>query len=124
VSNSFTARACRESHLALFCFWVTAATSTIAETNVANHILGKWDMASLPGIYLAVVVNANDPEGRHRIQVSFPSGVATGQPWARPCRPPGAHALPKVGAQVWIAFEAGYSDHPVWIGVADDPLHG
>jgi len=74
-------------------------------------------MASLPGLYRALVVDAKDPEHSSRLQVSFPSGVVAGKLWALPCRSPGARSLPKVGATVWVAFESGDSGSPVWVGV-------
>ena len=62
------------------------------------------------------VVNATDPEQRHRIQVQVPSVTGATATWAMPCLPAGATALPGVGDGVWILYEDGDPDRPVWIG--------
>lgn len=36
---------------------------------------------------------------------------------ARPCLPYGHFFVPPVGAKVWVEFEAGDTDHPIWVGV-------
>lgn len=74
-------------------------------------------MSSLPGLYRALVVDTDDPQGRQRLRISIPSIVGFGELWALPCRSPGSRALPKVGASVWVAFEAGDVRSPVWLGV-------
>jgi len=38
--------------------------------------------------------------------------------WAAACFPPGRLVLPEVDDVVWIAFEDGDLNHPVWIGCA------
>jgi uncharacterized protein involved in type VI secretion and phage assembly len=57
-----------------------------------------------------------------RLRADVPSvlgGVTSG--WALPCLPytgdgSGLHVVPPVGAGVWIEFEAGDPDYPVWTG--------
>jgi uncharacterized protein involved in type VI secretion and phage assembly len=74
------------------------------------------------GKYRAAVLNNLDPQLQGRIQVQlgdryglFPST------WAMPAFPlaaiaSGVVALPPVLSQVWIEFEAGDPDYPVWTG--------
>jgi uncharacterized protein involved in type VI secretion and phage assembly len=74
------------------------------------------------GKYRAVVVNTNDPLRLGRIQAIVPD-LSNDKPssWAMPCVPlagphMGLYGLPPVGAQVWIEFEAGDPDRPIWVG--------
>lgn len=74
------------------------------------------------GKYRAQVVDRDDPEGRGRINVEVPTltagpgGQVTG--WAMACLPPGYLALPDVGDTVWVEFEEGDIDRPLWTGCA------
>lgn len=69
------------------------------------------------GIHRAVVIDAADPQAKHRLLVQVPSLLGTEHRWAVPCLPAGAPAeLPPPGATVWVAFEACDLDHPVWLG--------
>jgi len=99
---------------------------------------------SYGGLYRAVCIQNVDPEGRYRIKVQcatiFGEGEST---WALPCLPPGwfegltsnhsftdnadvnttetlTHSLkrtvPSVGEPVWVMFEAGQAEKPVWMG--------
>lgn len=74
------------------------------------------------GKYRATVLNNVDPQFQGRIQVQlgdryglFPST------WALPSFPFAGKsaamvALPQVGSMVWIEFEAGDADYPIWSG--------
>ena len=74
------------------------------------------------GKYRGRVVNNIDPQQRARIQVDV-SDVA-GFPliaWALPCVPAGGfqHGLfsvPPINSGVWIEFERGDIDYPIWTG--------
>ena len=69
------------------------------------------------GKYRGTVVNNIDPLSRGRIQVIVPevsSLVPTS--WAVPCWPPGGYHTPAPGAGVWIEFEQGDPDYPIWTG--------
>jgi len=74
------------------------------------------------GIYSATVLVNIDPMQMGRITVMSPStGGLTPSTWVKPCLPftgkqMGAFMVPQVGAHVWIQFEAGDPDHPVWMG--------
>jgi uncharacterized protein involved in type VI secretion and phage assembly len=74
------------------------------------------------GKYRGTITNNVDPERRARVQAIVPDVLGT-QPttWAMPAAPyagPGAGfiALPPVGAGVWIEFEQGDPDFPIWTG--------
>ena len=57
-----------------------------------------------------------------RIQVSVPAVLGEGRmSWAMPCVPyagsgVGFFAIPPVGANVWVEFEEGNPDYPIWSG--------
>jgi uncharacterized protein involved in type VI secretion and phage assembly len=72
------------------------------------------------GKYRGNVVQNVDPLQQGRIQVSVPA-VSPGATWAMPCVPLagpqlGTVFLPPIGAGVWVEYEAGISDHPIWTG--------
>jgi uncharacterized protein involved in type VI secretion and phage assembly len=76
------------------------------------------------GKYRGIVVDNNDPEKLGRLKVKVPSvlgnDVVTG--WAMPCLPYGGIAnqgflaIPEIDAGVWVEFEAGDLEYPVWVG--------
>lgn len=73
------------------------------------------------GKYRGTVVTNNDPLGGNRLEVRIPGVTGQETKWALPCVPYAAndlgwHAIPPVGASVWIEFEAGEIDHPIWVG--------
>lgn len=74
------------------------------------------------GKYRAVVSDNKDPLfiGRIRAKVSEVLGERESG-WAMPCVPfagagMGFFAIPKVGAGVWLEFEKGDPDFPIWTG--------
>lgn len=69
------------------------------------------------GIHRAVVVNKNDPLAKSRLQVQVPSVLGSSTVWALPCQPAGNVTLPDAGQGVWVIFEEGNPDMPVWVGV-------
>jgi uncharacterized protein involved in type VI secretion and phage assembly len=77
---------------------------------------------SLYGKYRAVVVNNVDPLQIGRIQAMVPD--VTGfvpSTWAMPCVPvaginTGVFTVPMIGSGVWIEFERGDMDYPIWVG--------
>jgi len=74
------------------------------------------------GKYRGQVQNNVDPMQMGRLQVSAPAVLGDGRlSWAMPCVPyagsqVGFFALPPVGANVWVEFEAGDTDYPIWSG--------
>jgi uncharacterized protein involved in type VI secretion and phage assembly len=79
-------------------------------------------MTPFYGKYRGVVTDNRDPMQIGRIRARVPDvtgGDETG--WAMPCFPAagqgmGVFSLPKNGAGVWIEFEHGNPDYPIWSG--------
>jgi hypothetical protein len=70
------------------------------------------------GLYRAIVVNNIDPLGLQRLQISIPEfGPQPLAAWVLGCLPESSTALPDVGAEIWVGFEKGDRDYPVWLGV-------
>ena len=74
------------------------------------------------GKYRGTVVNNIDPMQIGRILALVPD-VLNAMPtsWAMPCVPiagkqMGTFFVPPVGAGVWIEFEHGNPDYPIWVG--------
>lgn len=74
------------------------------------------------GKYRGMVLNNIDPmmQGRLQVQVPDVAGLVPAS-WAMPCVPiaglqTGMFALPAIGAGVWVEFEQGNPDHPIWVG--------
>jgi uncharacterized protein involved in type VI secretion and phage assembly len=74
------------------------------------------------GKYRGIVLNNIDPMQIGRIQAIVPD-VSSVMPstWAMPCAPVGGiqhghFAVPPIGASVWIEFEQGDPDYPIWAG--------
>jgi len=74
------------------------------------------------GKYRGKVENNKDPLSQGRIQVSVPAALGEGrQSWAMPCVPyagrgVGLFTLPPKGANIWVEFEGGDLDYPIWSG--------
>jgi hypothetical protein len=80
------------------------------------------ECATFFGKYRGTVENPVDLQGLGRVQVSVPDvlGDAT-LAWAMPCSPyagdgVGFFAIPPKGASVWVEFERGDPDYPIWTG--------
>ena len=95
----------------------------MSDTNTAQKFYGK---------YRGTVINNIDPMQIGRIQAMVPdvsSLIPTS--WAMPCLPVGGlqmgmFTVPPISAGVWIEFEQGDPDYPIWTGcfygtVADVP---
>ena len=92
----------------------------ILEHNVAR--LNQRVATSYFGKYRGIVTNVDDPNNQCRIKARV-DGLLNGQEtgWALPVAPfagdgHGMVMLPAVGSGVWIEFEAGQLDHPLWSG--------
>jgi uncharacterized protein involved in type VI secretion and phage assembly len=76
------------------------------------------------GKYRGVVVDNNDPAVLGRLKVRVPSvlGEKVVSGWATPCVPYGGASdqgllfVPDVGAGVWVEFEEGDLEFPIWTG--------
>lgn len=100
-----------------------AQPNLAVDTQIAKRYYGK---------YRGTVINNIDPMQMGRIQAMVPdvsSVVPTS--WCMPCVPVGGvqmgmYCVPMLGAGVWIEFEHGDPDYPIWTGtfwgsVADVP---
>lgn len=74
------------------------------------------------GKYRGKVANNIDPLGIGRVQVSVPAVYGDGRlNWAQPCAPfagqmVGFFAIPPIGANIWVEFEGGDPDYPIYSG--------
>jgi uncharacterized protein involved in type VI secretion and phage assembly len=74
------------------------------------------------GKYRATCINNIDPMMLGRIQVMVPDvSEVIPTSWATPCFPVtgiqnGVFTVPSIGAGVWIEFEQGNPDYPIWVG--------
>ncbi|MBL8307899.1 MAG: baseplate assembly protein [Rubrivivax sp.] len=87
------------------------------------------------GKYRGTVRNNIDPEMVGQLQVEVPDvGGNMVLSWAKPCLPVGGpnmgmFSVPPIGAGVWVEFERGDPDYPIWTGVfwgigAEKPVLG
>jgi uncharacterized protein involved in type VI secretion and phage assembly len=74
------------------------------------------------GKYRGMVLNNVDPMqiGRLLVQVPDVAGLIPST-WAMPCFPisgkqMGGYMIPQIGAGVWVEFEQGNPDYPIWSG--------
>jgi Type VI secretion system/phage-baseplate injector OB domain len=76
------------------------------------------------GKYRGFVVNNRDPKRLGRLTLRIPSvlGSEVTSGWAIPCLPYGGQknqgflCIPDVGAGVWVEFEDGDLEFPIWVG--------
>ncbi len=73
------------------------------------------------GKYRGTVTNPVDPLLKGRVQVLVTLGGTPLPMWAEACTPyagPGCglYAIPPAGAGVWVEFEEGDPDKPIWTG--------
>lgn len=72
------------------------------------------------GPYRGVCTNVTDPEGLGRIKAVVPQlfgDASTETDWALACSPAGYTAAPIPGQGVWVSFEGGDLNYPVYIGM-------
>lgn len=80
------------------------------------------DQQKYVGKYRGTVINNVDPMQQGRIMAQVPDALGlTPSTWALPCLPlagiqMGTWAVPPIGAGVWIEFEQGNLDYPIWTG--------
>ncbi len=79
-------------------------------------------MSQFFGKYRGKVENNVDPMQLGRVQVSVPAVLGEGSlSWAMPCAPyagsgVGFFAIPPIGANLWVEFEGGDPNSPIWSG--------
>lgn len=85
--------------------------------------IAKAQQRSYYGKYRGFVVDNEDPENLGRISARVPSVLGNEvSGWALPCAPfggldgQGLFLVPEIGAQLWIEFEEGNPDKPIWTG--------
>ncbi len=88
----------------------------MSESNEAGRFFGK---------YRATVLNNVDPETRGRLMLTIPDVLGLiPSTWAEPCvplagptgPPMGVYMVPPIGAAIWVEFEQGDPDYPIWVG--------
>jgi hypothetical protein len=90
---------------------------------VVHNIVQRMDSKYF-GKYRGFVVDNVDPENLGRLKVKVPSilGNEVVSGWAMPCSPYGGDAnqgflfIPEIGAGVWVEFEEGDLEFPIWVG--------
>jgi hypothetical protein len=84
--------------------------------------MAEREQSRFYGKYRGIVRDIDDPESLGRIKAEVPAIYDELQsPWAMPSFPfagkdHGLVLLPEVGDGVWIEFEAGDIDRPIWTG--------
>ncbi len=78
-------------------------------------------MNDVHGKYRGVVTNDRDPRRLGRVQVHVPAVLGDARVWAMPSVPfagpqVGMLFVPKAGTGVWVEFEGGDTDFPIWSG--------
>lgn len=82
-------------------------------------------MKKFIGKFRGTVVNNIDPELRGRLLLMVPDVLGlVPSTWAEPCTPlagptgppMGVYMVPPIGAGVWVEFEHGDANYPIWVG--------
>lgn len=82
------------------------------------------------GKHRGTVVGTADPLELGRVQVRVPAVSGDQDVWAEACVPfagpgMGLYAIPPVGTGVWVEYEQGDQDYPIWTGcIRTEPLGG
>lgn len=75
------------------------------------------------GKFPAIVVSNLDPEAQARLEVRVPA-LNLPTSWAVACLPPvdpSVVVFPEPGQAVWVEFEGGDTDRPIWTGLHWSP---
>ncbi|MDT5156600.1 MAG: hypothetical protein QOC61_1948 [Acidobacteriota bacterium] len=91
---------------------LTEMLDTASEVAERSHYFGK---------YRGTVSNNLDPLKKGRLQVLVPAVLGEVSVWAMPCVPYagphlGFYFMPELGTGIWVEFEAGDSNYPIWTG--------
>jgi len=101
---------------------ILAPTTLKGGHKVTTSREGAYGQAQHFGKYRGYVIDNNDPQAMARIRATVPAVLGDAPTaWALPCLPYagdgiGFHAVPSIGSGVWIEFEAGNPDYPIWSG--------
>jgi hypothetical protein len=71
------------------------------------------------GIYRGVVVDNNDPNNQNRIKLQVPQilgPASTGWAWGVSPAVTATLFVPDPGTGVWVMFEGGDPNFPLWLG--------
>lgn len=85
----------------------------MTDPNGSNRFYGK---------YRGTVINNLDPMQQGRIMAMVPDVLGlVPSSWALPCVPitgqqSGVFVIPQIGSSVWIEFEHGDPNYPIWVG--------
>lgn len=87
----------------------------MSNTNVGN-VRGSYF-----GKYRGKVLDNIDPMIMGRLLVAVPNVPMNEVNWAMPCVPyagpqVGFYAMPPIGANIWVEFEGGDINYPIWVG--------
>lgn len=90
-------------------------------TEMLNDAMASAMASRHYGKYRGQVVSNADHVSLGRLQVVVPALLGETTVWAMPCVPyagsdVGFFAMPPVGAAVWVEFEGGDLDYPIWAG--------
>ena len=70
------------------------------------------------GVYRGTVIDNVDPNQSNRVKVEVPDVLGTEPAWAAASAALGSSpSLPDVGTGVWVEFENGSPEHPIWTGL-------
>ena len=77
------------------------------------------------GKFRGIVAETEDPLGMGRLSVNVPEIYGPIPAWALPCvaydkKGLAALDLPPPGTHIWVEFEQGDIDYPIWTGVFFD----
>ncbi|BAY24877.1 Rhs element Vgr protein [Calothrix sp. NIES-2100] len=93
-----------------------------AQCPILDNYLEVASMEKFFGKYRGQVTNSQDPLNLGRIQVRVAAIYGEGiENWALPATPYagkdiGFFTVPPVGSNVWVEFEGGDTDYPIWSG--------
>lgn len=86
---------------------------------LSNLLANELSDKRFYGIYRGIVVDNNDPENKNRLRVQVPQllgSAVTGWSWGVRPSVDSALVLPEPGTGVWVMFEGGDPNFPLWLG--------
>lgn len=92
-----------------------------ATEHIVERLVGRAG-TSYFGKYRGIVTTIDDPNNQCRLRATVPAVLGEQEcGWAMPAAPfagdgHGMVLLPETGSGVWIEFEAGQLDNPIWSG--------